>query len=236
VGSVTRRRNTFRGTSRAVCRKREGLHSALEFGSRHTPASQKEDEEAVTCAERRRTMDPGGTRPASERPTAHGIRQRGRQGARSGCQGARAPGEERHASAGRTVSNVVAVGAGAVVRHPCATAGASAGAPNDLSESPTAMAVGRTVALSHSSVLSTTAARPLVSAPAAAAASTPAPPAPSPAQLPAPAPAPAPAPVSHGCRVAGREPLGLATIALRQRHGNGKPARRFTTNAWHHVC
>jgi hypothetical protein len=182
VGSVTRRRNTFRGTSRAVCRKREGLHSALEFGSRHTPASQKEDEEAVTCAERRRTMAPGGTRPAAsgQRHTAHG------QGGRSGCQGARAPGEERHASAGRTVSNVVAVGAGAVVRHPCATAGASAGAPNDLSESPTAMAVGRTVALSHSSVLSTTAARPLVSAPAAAAAS-----------IPAPSPAPAPAQHQH---------------------------------------
>jgi hypothetical protein len=59
---------------------------------------------------------------SGQRHTAHG---RGHQGVRSGCQGARAPGEERHASAGRTVSNVVAVGAGAVVRHPCATAGAS---------------------------------------------------------------------------------------------------------------
>jgi hypothetical protein len=145
-------------------------------------------------------------------------------------QGARAPGEERHASAGRTVSNVVAVGAGAVVRHPCATAGASAGAPNDLSESPTAMAVGRTVALSHSSVLSTTAASPLVSTPAAA--STPAP-APAPAHH-QPSTSTSPASrsssrSSHGCRVAGRERLGLVTIAQRQRHGNGRPACRLTT-------
>jgi hypothetical protein len=55
------------------------------------PPAKKEDGEAVTCAERRRTMDPGGTRPASERPTAHGTRQRasGCQVRVPGCQGAR---------------------------------------------------------------------------------------------------------------------------------------------------
>jgi hypothetical protein len=180
---------------------------------------------------------------APRRHTANGTRhvcvcvcQQPQAQAASGCQGARRR-EARVRGAHCVECSRRGSCCAASLRHSAgASAGATAGAPSDLSESPTAMAVGRTVALSHSSVLSTTAARPLVSAPAAAAASTPAPPAPSPAQLPAPAPAPAPAPVSHGCRVAGREPLGLATIALRQRHGNGKPARRFTTNAWHHVC
>jgi hypothetical protein len=174
---------------------------------------------------------------APRRHTANGTRhvcvcvcQQPQAQAASGCQGARRR-EARVRGAHCVECSRRGSCCAASLRHSAgASAGATAGAPSDLSESPTAMAVGRTVALSHSSVLSTTAASPLVSTPAAA-------------STPAPAPAPAhhqpntstsPASrsssrSSHGCRVAGRERLGLVTIAQRQRHGNGRPACRLTT-------